>query len=218
MATVITPDGRRTPVKNLGWLLRHAADVERIEFTTDAPHGTFWTAENYILTATLRDGTRYVTPFASAEVFRQWVQRPSLAHVDVAYGPGVADGLTPTPLPDGYIAAMLDGYITAAFWAETFTDDDGNPVAWDVGPDDLTAEARASMSEDVAGFARDNASDLAGIEPGQAGHDFWLTRNRHGAGFWDRGLGDVGKRLTDASHAYGESDLYVGDDGQVYVS
>ena len=48
-----------------------------------------------------------------------------------------------------------------------------------------------------------------------AGHDFWLTRNHHGAGFWDRGLGEVGRKLTEAAHVYGDYDLYVGDDGKV---
>ena len=50
------------------------------------------------------------------------------------------------------------------------------------------------------------------------GHDFWLTRNRHGAGFWDRGLEFVGINLTDAAHAWGEFNLYVGDDGLIYGS
>lgn len=49
-----------------------------------------------------------------------------------------------------------------------------------------------------------------------AGHDFWLTRNRHGAGFWDRGLGVVGDLLTDAAHAAGERELHIGDDGLIY--
>lgn len=30
----------------------------------------------------------------------------------------------------------------------------------------------------------------------QLGHDFWLTRNRHGTGFWDRGT-DVGGDLSE---------------------
>jgi hypothetical protein len=53
----------------------------------------------------------------------------------------------------------------------------------------------------------------------RAGHDFWLTRNHHGAGFWDRGELDargIGKRLTDHAHSYGGVDLYVGDDGRIY--
>lgn len=53
-----------------------------------------------------------------------------------------------------------------------------------------------------------------------AGHDFWLTRNGHGAGFWDRSELDkpTQGRLTKAAHAFGNSDLYVGDDGRIYVS
>jgi hypothetical protein len=40
------------------------------------------------------------------------------------------------------------------------------------------------------------------------GHDFWLTRNGHGAGFWDRGYPDeVGDALTEAAHAFGEAYL-----------
>jgi hypothetical protein len=50
-----------------------------------------------------------------------------------------------------------------------------------------------------------------------SGHDFLLTRNGHGAGFWDRGLGDMGEKLTAAAKAYGEMDCGVGDDGKLYV-
>jgi hypothetical protein len=68
-------------------------------------------------------------------------------------------------------------------------------------------------------------SDLA-----RAGQDFWLTRNRHGAGFWDGdwnqpfehcGEGPapyrtIGAYLTAMSHPYGEFNLYVGDDGLIH--
>jgi hypothetical protein len=51
----------------------------------------------------------------------------------------------------------------------------------------------------------------------RAGHDFWLTREGHGAGFWD---GDYPEpqatRLTKASKAYGGFDLYIGDDGMIH--
>jgi len=46
----------------------------------------------------------------------------------------------------------------------------------------------------------------------QHGHDFALTRNHHGTGFWDRGYGDVGDRLTQAAQAYGEHSVLT-DDG-----
>ena len=48
------------------------------------------------------------------------------------------------------------------------------------------------------------------------GHDLWLTRNRHGAGFWDRGQGELGDLLTKWAHAEGEANLTVGDDGMIY--
>lgn len=49
-----------------------------------------------------------------------------------------------------------------------------------------------------------------------AGHDFWLTRNGHGAGFWDRGLGDLGTRLAMSARAYGSQTLMLGHDGKIY--
>jgi len=61
-----------------------------------------------------------------------------------------------------------------------------------------------------------NAADIAG-ECDRAGHDFWLTRNGHGAGFWDGDWpDDAGGRLTEASKKYGEFNLYVGDDGLIH--
>lgn len=57
---------------------------------------------------------------------------------------------------------------------------------------------------------------LQGMEPEQVGQDFWLTRNGHGAGFWDRGLGDRGYRLSDLAHSFGECHVMEGDDHYVY--
>ena len=52
----------------------------------------------------------------------------------------------------------------------------------------------------------------------QAGHDFWLTRNHHGSGFWDRDLPEeIGNSLTLAAHDCGTCDLYFGDDGRIYL-
>ena len=48
--------------------------------------------------------------------------------------------------------------------------------------------------------------------------NFWLTRNRHGAGFWDLGLGERGDLLTKWAHSMGELDVYLGDDGYAYFA
>jgi len=53
----------------------------------------------------------------------------------------------------------------------------------------------------------------------KAGHDFWLTRNGHGAGFWDGDWQEpAGAELSKASKAFGEINLYVSDDGKLYLS
>lgn len=60
--------------------------------------------------------------------------------------------------------------------------------------------------------------DTEPTKPGmeQAGHDFALTRNRHGAGFWDGDWPVYGDLLTGVSHSFGEVDVYIGDDGLLY--
>lgn len=39
----------------------------------------------------------------------------------------------------------------------------------------------------------------------QAGHDFWLTRNGHGAGFWDGDWPKYGDMFTKWAQGYGEA-------------
>ena len=71
------------------------------------------------------------------------------------------------------------------------------------------------MREDLNAFVAAVPDNLLeqyeslGGTPEHFAHDFWLTRNRHGAGFWDRGLGAIGDRLTAMSHTYGSVDLYL---------
>jgi hypothetical protein len=111
---------------------------------------------------------------------------------------------------------MLDqftaAYIEAALWSST--DDNGQPL--DSGGYELSAECLATMQEDCARFHADNA-DLIADDPARAGRDFWLTRNGHGAGFWDGDWPEPAATvLADRSYAYGECELYVSDDGLIY--
>lgn len=114
---------------------------------------------------------------------------------------------------------VLEAYVTCALWSST--DEDGTPMDRDHTPDDIAPDSLDRMAEDVFAFLSscwNDGLDLSAIEPAQIGHDFWLTRNGHGAGFWDRGLGELGDRLTELAHAHQGCDLYVGDDGRVHVS
>ena len=76
---------------------------------------------------------------------------------------------------------------------------------------------------DLINFCRDcllEEIDIQSIDPAQFGHDFWLTRNHHGAGFWDRGYGPaqttLGDRLTKLCKPYGEASLEVGPGDKLY--
>lgn len=59
----------------------------------------------------------------------------------------------------------------------------------------------------------------AGSAEAAFGHDYALTRNGHGCGFWDRASEGLPQELGDAITAlcrHKETNLYVGDDGAVY--
>jgi hypothetical protein len=94
--------------------------------------------------------------------------------------------------------------------------------------DDISDETLKQMEADCKKF-RELAGDLMSSETclresGEwncedlGAHDFWLTRNGHGTGFWDGGrwADEVMDKLTEIAESFPEVDLYVGDDGQVW--
>jgi hypothetical protein len=110
-------------------------------------------------------------------------------------------------------SAMLE----CAIWAST--DDLGEPLDYAYSADDLTPASRAALIGDLTDFVEGSAEDViaSGLTADQVGHDFWLTRNGHGAGFWDRGIGEVGERLTAACKPFGAVDLLIGDDDLIHA-
>lgn len=90
-------------------------------------------------------------------------------------------------------------------------------------PDQLLADAKADCDgfRAACGPLLAQADQLHGYREAQAGSDFWLTRVGHGAGYWDRGLGQIGQQLTAlCGHGtpYGNLDPVLGDDGRVYLA
>lgn len=126
--------------------------------------------------------------------------------------------------------AFTQGYIEAMFYTDASPDAEEN--IRDKGFTDLADGALNSIVVQCKEFQDMNraALEAAYNDPrvqftgatfisyneSCAGHDFWLTRNHHGAGFWDRDLGMPGDELTRAAHQYGEVSLYCGDDGLLY--
>ena len=85
------------------------------------------------------------------------------------------------------VRASLDAftfaYIEAMMW--TLTDEDGHSCDH-LGLHDIAPDAIDQCRDVCAQFQTANRELLEGSDPSQAGHDFWLTRNHHGAGYWDR--------------------------------
>ena len=80
-------------------------------------------------------------------------------------------------------------------------------VDYPVDPDSV-----ANLRGELESFIELCEQDLIAskLDPGQIGHDFILTRNGHGTGFWDRGLGEIGDRLTKWAKTFGSIEsLYI---------
>lgn len=79
--------------------------------------------------------------------------------------------------------------------------------------DDLPDTVKASAKESVEAFLDEIEAELENyprsieLTAESIGHDFCLTRNGHGAGFWDRGLGHLGEYLSKASSAHGSHNV-----------
>lgn len=119
---------------------------------------------------------------------------------------------------DKTVDSFTAAYIEAALWSsnDESTPQGGQPLDANYTAADIAPETLALMTHDCEAFQRAHAADIA-LDLERAGHDFWLTRNHHGAGFWDGDWSDkIGNRLTTASHAFGDFSLYIGDDGRVH--
>ena len=107
----------------------------------------------------------------------------------------------------------LDKFTRAYIEAILFTSTDestpagGEPLDKKYSTKDLSHVSLTKIVADCEKFQQENEADILS-SPQRAGHDFWLTRNRMGAGFWDGCWPkEVGERLTKNAHAYGE--VYV---------
>ena len=126
--------------------------------------------------------------------------------------------------------AFFNAYVECALWSST--DDNDEPLDKSHNRDDLAPETLEQMRKDCWKFLTEDESDpttmfLAHMPSRlyeRAGHDFWLDRCGHGAGASDghwnfeaQGGEDMGDRLAERAIAFGNVDLYVGDDGLIYI-
>lgn len=119
---------------------------------------------------------------------------------------------------EAYLAAqlwtgILDFYTnTLEFGGESLTADSvlDSVVTVEELPEEIKTEAREDVEQFLSMVSPylkfwPNAAELTAE---QLGHDFSLTRNHHGAGFWDRGLEELGAWLTRVAQSMGSSVIY----------
>lgn len=126
-------------------------------------------------------------------------------------------------LYEGYFKRALqnavDGYLYCAIWT--------NELEQKYDTSDFSEESYEKATQDVEKFL-ELAGDLISkidfdteFDYSSIGHDFWLTRNGHGAGFWDRKnleKDDIGNKLTEiCKENFNEVWCYVGDDDKLYI-
>jgi len=126
------------------------------------------------------------------------------------------------------IKKIMDSYLECAIWTEEERLEDENTEGYEGEIKDLIPEADLNIHnfsddskikayEDIKLFLKYAGDAVNGIDEEQLGHDIWLSRNGHGAGFFDRGYDDdIEKRLMDSAHKIGGVDVYLGDDGLLY--
>lgn len=121
--------------------------------------------------------------------------------------------------------SFTQAYVEAMLWSST--DDNDVPLDRNYSINDIAPEAMERIKADCEKFQAE-AGELIEADTcsrgghgysqfEQAGHDFWLTRNGHGAGFWDGDWPMNGDLLTQVSKSFGEVNPYVGDYGKIYL-
>lgn len=127
---------------------------------------------------------------------------------------------------------LVISFLHAALWTETdeSTENGGEPFDSNYGFEDLAPDTIHAACIDCAEFLAmceaQNVADFGALikrpssnSDESAGHDFLLTRNGHGAGFWDGDWSEAdgaADKLTEAAQSFDCFGLYLGDDGLIY--
>lgn len=130
------------------------------------------------------------------------------------------------------IDAATDAALECLAWTIPVPTNDGGD-SWgylDNGLYEYSDAARATMRDTIGAFmSEDRVARLFDLlaalgvpfSPEQIGHDFVLTANGHGTGFWDRDYRPRQKAaldaLSDAVRPFGEIRAYVSDSNEIEV-
>lgn len=115
--------------------------------------------------------------------------------------------------------SVIGGYLEAMLWASN--DDEDEPLDSNYDISDISKDAIKATEKDIAKFEKMAKKELEDLdaEDSQIGHDIFLSRNGHGAGFFDRDYADqeILDKLQDYAEKLGSVDAYVSDDKEIEV-
>jgi hypothetical protein len=96
-------------------------------------------------------------------------------------------------------------YLNTALWSSCDIDSD-EPLDRAFSVTDIDLSTIKKAVKDCLNFIEiaEKNDYFPSVDYSQYGHDFWLTRNGHGTGFWDRDDGLQGEKLSDLSRSYNE--------------
>lgn len=119
-----------------------------------------------------------------------------------------------------HLGPFVRSYLECALWStcDESTPEGGEPFDKNYTVDDIDKDSVDRAIVECDDFMTKHSELLLDAGDDEAnGHDFWLTRNQHGAGFWSRDYDEkIGKALTEAAHSYGERNMYLGDDNKIH--
>ena len=123
-----------------------------------------------------------------------------------------------------YENGFLDQYLGTALWSSSYLDenDEMQDMDREFSIDDFAQDAIELATKDCEKFIglvpTKFLIDLDDDEITQIAHDFWLTRNGHGAGFWDGDYEpETEKVLMEAVKEFKECNVCIGDDKLLYL-
>lgn len=127
--------------------------------------------------------------------------------------------------PNSFVRAFISAYLTAALWSSANIGEHATAENLDgqYKLRDIECKTYIDMVKDCCSFIAQmlevvgNVEELDRLDAAQCGHDFWLTRNGHGSGFWGRKeleANGFGEKLTELCKKFGEYNL-VGDGKKV---
>jgi len=122
--------------------------------------------------------------------------------------------------PEKTMDAFTQAYIETLLWSESDDNWEGFDKNYDI--EDIHPDSLEVIEKECKAFQKgmEVIHDWIDLTDTNFAHDFCLTRNEHGAGFWDGDYDHLGKGTVDAlcklAKSFHPCHLILGDDGHVH--